>query len=258
MDEKNNTTIHSIDRAIDIIEFLYQNGEEASISEISAATGLYGSTIHRVLSTLKSRGYIYQNKDTTKYWIGLRFYSIGVALKDRLPLVSILEPLADEIAKKYSETIYVAIPSFQSPNQAQQTVLIKVTYSPYILRTSQNVGTISLSHGSATGKCMMAYYPQRLLSNYRKFPLPRLTEKTITDWTAMDAELEAIRERGYAVDSEEEADGLTCIAVPLLDTRKNIVASMSLSGPTVRLSAFRLEDILADLQHASEIINNYL
>lgn len=251
-------TVHSIDRALDIIEFLHQNGAEASISEIRTGTGLSNSTIHRILSTLKSRGYIYQNNENAKYWLGLRFYSLGIILRDKMPLVDILEPMADAIARKYGETVYVTIPSFQQPDRPQQLMLIRCTYSPYILRNSQNVGTVSLSHGSATGKCMMAYYPQTVLDNYHRFPLPKLTEKTITDWEVMDKELALIRARKYAIDSEEEDRGVTCIAVPLLDSHDNIIASISLSGPTVRIANHPFSAILTDLDDVREKIITYL
>ncbi len=251
-------TIQSIDRALSILEFLYRHGHEASISEISAATNLFGSTIHRILRTLKERGYVYQNQKTSKYWLGMRFYALGNAVKENMPLVSIIEPLADIVARKYGETVYVAVPSFLSPRQAQQALILKISYSTFILRTSPNVGAVTLAHGSATGKCMMAYYSEALLETYRQYPLVQQTEKTITDWDVMLKELRKIRQNGYAIDREEEETGLTCVAVPIIDSRGSIIAAISLSGPTHRMSEFAVEDILADLKHVSSQINTYI
>jgi|GEM_PF-463985 len=246
-------TIHSIERALDIIEFLYHNGEEASIREISAATGLFGSTIHRILSTLKLRGYIHQNDKNSKYWLGSKFYGLGNAVKDNMPLAEIVEPYADAIAKKYRETIYTAIPYYQA-TLPQQVIVSKVSYSPYILKNSPEIGSISFSHGAATGKCMMAYYSDKLLEEYKKHPLPPLTHKTITEWPVMEEELRRIRYNGYAMESEEEEVGTTCIAVPILDTQGNLIASISLSGPTAMVFEYKINDILADLKDAASKI----
>ena len=246
-----NQTIHSIERALDIIEFLYRNGEEASIKDISAATGLFGSTIHRILTTLKTRGYIYQNSANAKYWLGSKFYGLGNAVKNNLPLAQVVEPYAREIARKYNETVYTAIPYYQS-NLPQQVVVSKVSYSPYILKNSPEIGSISLSHGAATGKCMMAYYPEKLMSDYRRYQLPAITHKTITDWKVMDEELRRIRANGYAMESEEEEIGITCIAVPILDTEGSLIASISLSGPTTTIFGYTINDILSDLRDAAD------
>ena len=249
-------TIHSIERALDIIEFLYQNGEEASIREISAATGLFGSTIHRILSTLKLRGYIHQNENNSKYWLGSKFYGIGNAVKENMPLAEIVEPYADAIAKKYRETIYTAIPYYQS-TLPQQVIVSKVSYSPYIFKNSPEVGSINFSHGAATGKCMMAYYSDKLMDEYRKHPLPTLTHKTITEWPVMDEELRRIRINGYAMESEEEELGTTCLAVPILDSKDNLIASISLSGPTAMVFEYKINDILADLKDAANKIASH-
>lgn len=249
-------TIHSIERALDIIEFLYKNGDEASIREISSATGLFGSTIHRILSTLKLRGYIHQNEKNSKYWLGSKFYGLGNAVKDNMPLAEIVEPYADEIAKKYRETIYTAIPYYQS-TLPQQVIVSKVSYSPFIIKNSPEVGSISFSHGAATGKCMMAYYSDKLLEEYRKHPLPPLTHKTITEWPVMDEELRRIRFNGYAMESEEEEVGTTCLAVPILDNKGNLIASISLSGPTAMVFEYKINDILADLKDAASKIASH-
>ena len=98
--------IVAVDHAIDVIEFLFRAKQEASISEISAATGMANSSIHRQLLTLKERGYIYQNPETLKYWLGMRFYAIGNLVKKQLPLVTILAPALDALAEKYGLTTY--------------------------------------------------------------------------------------------------------------------------------------------------------
>lgn len=243
-------TIHSIEKALDIIEYLYQYNQEANLRDICKATGLHGSTAHRILSTMKNRGYIHQNEKNAKYWLGFKFYGIGNAVKDNMPLAEIIEPYADKIARKYKQTVYTAMPYYQS-DTPQQVIVYKVSHSPYIIRNSPDVGTIAASHGAATGKCMMAYYPEKLIAEYKQHPLPMLTAKTITDWNILEDELQRIRRNGYAMESDEEEIGSTCIAVPITDKQNSIIASVSLSGPTSMIFEFKINDILNDLREAA-------
>ncbi len=254
--EENKPTVQSIDRAIAILDFLYRENREVSISEVSAGTGLFGSTVHRILNTLKQGGFVYQNDSNSKYWLGLKFYSYGDAVKANLPIVSMVEPIADEIAKKYRETVYMTVPSYESPHLAQQAHILKVSHSSFILRSSPSVGAISPCHVSATGKCLMAYYPEKLLEEYSKTQLPALTPNSVTDWDMLRKELEKIRIHGYAVESEEEELGLTCVAVPILDKNQCVVAAVSLSGPTARIFSFPINEILRDLRRISEKVNS--
>lgn len=64
--------VQSVERALNILEFLGSSGEELGVSEIGAATGLSAGTVHRLLSTLVSRGYVHRNKETRKYGLGLK------------------------------------------------------------------------------------------------------------------------------------------------------------------------------------------
>lgn len=224
--------IQSVTYTLNIIEFLFAAEGEAGISEISAGTGMHGSTVHRQLATLKDRGYVYQNPDTLKYGLGLRFYAIGNKVKHNMPIINVIGPAAEELAKKYNLTAFIAVPNYSSDIYAQQTIVFKKNFSRLVSRDEPVVGTVGLAHGSATGKCMMAYYPDSLIQQYRATPLVKMTEKTITDWDILLAEFATIRSRGYALDSEEEIDGRTCIAVPVLDSCGHIIASVCLSGQT--------------------------
>jgi DNA-binding IclR family transcriptional regulator len=250
--------IHAVDRALDIIEFLYRFQKEASISEISAGTGMFASTVHRQLGTLKARSYVCQNADTAKYGLGLRLYALGNAVKDRLPLANLIDPHADQVAKKYRLTVFVAVPDYSSSFCAQQAIIYKKSYSNVILCNEVSVGAVLMCHGSATGKCLMSRYPDALIEQYCANPLPKLTLQTISDWDALKLELEKIRNRGYALDSEEEELGKTCIAVPILDSRRQVVASISLSGQTHSIFEHPVNEITSDLNEVAKKIEGII
>ena len=249
-------SIQSVNHALDIIEYLYHVGKESSIREISEGTGMFGSTIHRQLATLKERGYIYQNPTTLKYWLGLRFYAIGNQVKHNLPILGIVGTAAEQLGKKYGLNVFIAVPNYPSDFCALQAIIFRKDFSAMLPRNEVTVGTVLASHGSATGKCMMAYYPDSLIQQYRSTPLVKMTDKTITDWDALIAELATIRTRGYALDAEEEEIGKTCIAVPVLDSFNNIVASLSLSGQTKNIFENPINALVKDLNEVAAMISS--
>ncbi|MBR0417710.1 MAG: IclR family transcriptional regulator [Erysipelotrichaceae bacterium] len=251
---KSAETVKSLGRAFEIIEYLAKNGEEAGVKQIADNINASMSTVYRQLNTLKDMGYIFQNPNNSKYWLGLRFYMLGNLVKNNLPIVNLMSQQADELAQKYKQTVYIAVPDYTSDFCAQQAIIYKKSYNPIIFRNEAVVGTISPSHSAASGKCMMAYYPESLMKMYHQYPLSRITNRTISDWNVMDRELETIRIRGYALDSEEEEEGKTCIAIPILDSYQNVIASISLSGPTATLLQNPIMEIVNNLKDVGKPI----
>ncbi len=250
--------ISAILRASSIVDHIFKTQSECSIREICQGTGLTASTVFRQLATLKECGFIYQNPANQKYGLGIRFYAIGNYVKHNLPIVNIIGPEMERLAKKYHLTAYVAIPNYSSEVTAYQTMIYRKVGGNFMARNDLPVGSVTVSHVSATGKCMMSHYPDTLLDRYRGNPLVKLTSKTITDWDVLNAELASIRARGYALDSEEEEDGKTCLAVPVLDSYGSIVASISLSGQTSAIFENPLNRLIGDLQEAAKLVSDRL
>lgn len=123
--------IVAVDHAIDVIEYLFSVKQEASIREISVATGMSNSSVHRQLLTLKERGYVYQNPETLKYWLGMRFYALGNLVKSNMPLVNLLSAALDALAEKYGLTTYLVLPDYSSDLCAQQAIVYKKKLLPY-------------------------------------------------------------------------------------------------------------------------------
>ena len=101
--------IKSVDKALDILEFLSKNEQEIGISEISKKLNMGLSTVHRILSTLKSRGFIIQNQKTTKYRLGIKLFELGCEVQNSKNLIKIVKPYLKELSKITNETINLAI-----------------------------------------------------------------------------------------------------------------------------------------------------
>jgi len=114
-------------------------------------------------------------------------------------------------------------------------------------------------HSSGSGKVLLAYQPPRVLDLILESgELTRRTASTITDPAQLKAELRLVREKGYAVDHEEQEDGVRCLAAPVFGPDGNLFAAMSLSGPTSRLDGKRLDALVPHLKRVSASLSESL
>lgn len=250
----NNELINSIDRALDILLLLQQEGREMGVTQIGAALGIYKSTVHRTLATLESKGFVQQNPDNGKYWLGIRLYSLGMLIRERLPLKNIAYPYGKELSEKFDEVVHISILDKSALAYPKHIIIDKIQGRPQVLSLTPPVGSSAPCHSSAVGKCLLAYSSRQYLERFIGNPLPAFTDKTICDWEVLLAELDTIKRQGYAVDDEELELGLTCIAGPILDRHAGIVAALSISGPTTRVRA-RSEEIVEEVQKTARIIS---
>ncbi len=246
--------INSVDRALDVLLLLQREGREMGVTQISTALGMYKSTVHRTLTTLENKGFVQQNPDSGKYWLGIRLYSLGMLIRDRLPLRNIAYPHAKALSEKFDEVVHLSILDKNARSFPQHIIIDKIQGRQQVLSLTPPVGSNAPCHSSAVGKCLMAFSPREDIEKFVGNPLPVFTDKTFGDWGDLVRELDSIKRRGYAIDDEELEIGLTCVAGPILSRDAEIVAALSLSGPTSRIRA-RFDDIVEEVRRTAGMIS---
>ena len=251
---KNEGSIAAVDRAVDILEYIYQQGGECTLSGIAQGLDIPKSAVHRMLHTLKNRNFIYQDEQTGRYGLGTRLFVLGRMIEDKMAFVSVVKPYADRLNAKYNECVHVTVPYNGGDELPRQLLIAKIHNPQSVLRVSPEVGALTYCHASASGKCMLAFSPPGFLDRYRNRPLIGFTPNTITDWTVLDRQLAQIRAEGYATEDGETEVGLSCTAAPVLNRKGELCVVISLSGPTSRIRAFDQKQMVADLKRvASEM-----
>lgn len=248
---KNGEIINSIDRALDILMFLYYEQNEIGVTEIAKSLGLHKSTVHRTLSTLENRGFVQQNLDNGKYWLGMKIYTLGMLVGEKMPLKNIIKPYAKELFEKFNEVVNVSVLDKTAEKYPKTIQIFKEESSSQILKVNPAYGLISDSHSSAVGKCLLAFSPKEILYRFKEVELPKHTKNTISSWEELLEELEDVKRKGYAVDNEELEIGLTCVAAPILDKKNTAIAAISLSGPTSRIKSGNFDAIVKEVQGAA-------
>lgn len=243
---KENEVIHSIGRALDILLLLQQEGREMGVTQISGSLGIYKSTVYRTLTTLENKGFVQQNPDNGKYWLGMKLYSLGMLIREKLPLTQVAHPYAQALSDKFKEVVHISVLDKTAEQYPKHIILDKVE-SRQVLSLTPPIGSSAPCHSSAVGKCLLAFAPQKYLEKFIGCPLSSYTHKTVVNWERLLEQLAEIRRQGYSLDDEELEVGLTCIAGPIFDRQREMIAALSLSGPTSRLRSDRFDDIVEEI-----------
>lgn len=240
-------TVQSVDRAVTILELLAQHGT-AGVTQLAASLGVHKSTASRLVSALEQRSLVEQVEDRGKYRLGVGILRLAGATTARLDLVQESRPVCRRLASATGETVNLAVLSGGAALYIDQ-VAGATTLSSY-----NWVGQHVPIHATSNGKTLVSELHEPELSRALG-ELTAYTPSTVTDRAALDRDLARVRERGYAVAADELDVGLTAIAAPVRDAHGEVVASVSVSGPTFRFTESRIGQILPDLRAAAEDIS---
>lgn len=242
--------VQSVHRTLDVFEALAGHGGGCPVAEIAAVTGLPVATAHRLSRTLVERGYLRQLPDRS-YALGFRLVPLGAAAN--VLVGGAVDGVLRELVNELGETANVAVLS------GHQAEYVAQRPSRYAMRMFTEVGRRVDLHSTGVGKALLGRLDAATVRVVvRQRGLPRHTEHTITTEIALRAELDRVRERGFAIDDEEQEIGVRCVAVavevsPLGDPEDNgrrvrgggslsrtlgpsSGMAVSVSGPTARMT----------------------
>lgn len=227
--DKPDYPIKVLDKSLSVLELLLQKGSAMNMTELSEKLGFYPSTIHRILDTLKYRGYVEQDSHTQKYQLGLKALELGMAKLHQMDLVREATPYLKELVNQCNETVHLGV------LEEGEVLYLAKEESSQTIRMISYVGKRAPLHCTALGKVLLAY----LSAEERKKilgekVLPRLTENTITDKRELEKELSKVREQGFALDREENEKDVCCIAAPIRNYQGEVIAALSISSPAYR------------------------
>jgi len=225
-----NYPIKVLNKSLSILEILLQHGAAMSMTEISEKLGLYPSTIHRILDTLKHWGYVEQEPHTQKYQLGMKLIELGMTKLHQMDLAREVTPYLKELVRQCNETVHLGV------LEEGEVLYLAKEESSQTIRMCSYVGKRAPLHCTALGKVLLAYLPEgerkKILG---KRELPRLTDKTITDKMELEKELNEVKKQGVALDRGENEKDVRCIAAPIRDYQGKIIAAVSISGPAFRI-----------------------
>ena len=246
--------IKSIEKALDLLELL-PNNKEIGITEISKELHMGISTVHRILNTLKSRGYIIQNKQRSKYALGIQLFVLGCKVQNAMNLIESVTPFLHKLSQYTKESINFAI------LEGREVVCLSKIESSEVLRTDIKIGARLPAHCTAVGKALLAFLPEReftILYGKANKKLSTSTPNSISSLIELKKRLKKIKKDGYSTDEEELNIGINCFAVPILNKDGKSVASISITGPSSRFTLSEKEKLKDVLMSISKDVSNHL
>jgi IclR family acetate operon transcriptional repressor len=240
--------VQSLQRAFDLLEGLADAGGEASLSELAATTGLPMPTIHRLIRTLLTLGYVRQHPNR-RYALGSRLIRLGENAGRQFGAWA--RPQLAELVNEVGETANLAV------LEHDEVVYVAQAPSRHSMRMFTEVGRRLLPHGTGVGKAMLSQMPQQEVRELlARTGMPAYTPNTFRDPERLLIHLAEIASRGYALDEGEQEVGVRCIAVPLHGTRSP--AAISVSGPEGRLTKDVIARIVPVLDRIAQSISTHL
>ncbi len=241
----------SVDNALRLLELAGKH-QALRVAEVADILGVARSTAHRLLTALRQRDFLVQDRPNGAYRPGPALNAIGLAALARIDILRIARPVLHELRDQTRETITLAV------LEGQQVRFIDSVESLRSVRVGNRTGVIRHAHSSAVGKAILASLPSGQLARLYPEPiLPEATSTTITRREALSAELEEIRAVGYALNFGESSDGISAIAVALCDSSGYPIAGLGIAAPASRMgSATSMRAYAPDLEEAARRISD--
>ena len=242
--------VQSVDRALTILSLLARLGE-AGVTEIAGELGVHKSTAFRLVATLEQHGMVEQNEDRGKYRLGVGVLRLAGATTARLDVVQEARPICRQLAAATGETVNIAVLSDRSALYLDQVA------GQSALQSHNWVGQHIPLHATSNGKVLLSELSADEVDN-RLPRLPSYTAETVTARARLRRDLVEVREQGYAVAVDELEIGLTAIAAPIRNAHGDVIASLSVSGPTFRLTEPRVKEVVPLVVDAADEVSRRL
>ena len=245
--------VQVVDRVLEILEAFSIDTPELGVSELSRAIGLNKGTAHRLLSALERHRLVEQDQTTGRYHLGLRLWELGNRAVARLELPGPAMPALHQLSHETGETAHLAV------LDDNEVLYIAKVESKRPLRIPSQVGKRLPPHCTSIGKALLASLSEaELQSVLQARGLPRFTPYTISDPDVLRSELALIRQRGFALDREELEEGLRCVGAPIRDRSAQVVAAISVAGPSVRVNEAETPRLVEAVLRAADSISQSL
>jgi IclR family acetate operon transcriptional repressor len=246
-------SVQSLNRALGLLQILAEHPDGLSLAEIAPLAQLAPSTAHRLLSSLQALDFVNFEQDNSRWFVGLAAFRAGAGYLRRRDHIATARQIMRQLVEQTGETSNLAV-----LKNSTLTFVAQIECNE-AMRMAVPLGARGPLHASAVGKAILAYSnTQERDIALKALSFEPLTQKTHTTKAALVADLEMVRSRGYAIDDEEQSVGLRCIGAPIFDEFGEPIFAVSISGPAVRVTGARVEELAAFVVQAASVITDQI
>ncbi len=233
--------VQSVERTFAIIEALSKTEKGAMLGELSSATDLNKSTVHRLLNSLILMGYVSKTSENSRYFLTMKMFEVGSRIIRETNHLENSKPYLIKLSSETGEAVHMVV-----QDGKDIVYIFKVDSGNNSVRMSSRVGMRSPMYCTAVGKAILAHLSDDEVDKiWNESKVVSRTKNTITALDELKRQLEMIRENGYAVDDEENESGVMCVGASIIDYADKVVGAFSVSVPMIRMDTNRLKSISA-------------
>jgi len=245
-------TVPMVVKLLKVLEAFRSAGPRLALTQVVSLCGIPKASAFRILETLRSEGVLTRDVHGS-YRLTYHLLEVAMVVQDRNPLRKGALPYLQQLNREFQETVNLGA------LEDDHVVYVEVLESPHRLRIVPSVGSRAPLHATSLGKAVAAFLStERVMSILEKDRLKSFTPSTITAMTPFLDELEATRERGYAIDNQEETLQCTCVAAPVFDSKNHVTGAVSVSVPSSRILPGRIHQLGSRLKEVSRTISELL
>lgn len=230
-----NEKVQTIDRLIQIMDCFTIDQNELGVREVARLTGLSPSVCGRLMMSARNQGLLLQNNESRSYSVGPKSLRWAEVYTTNLDIRNVALPVINELLLKTKETISLYI------LEGDERMCVERMESAQNVRIVARIGRRLPLYAGSAGKLLLAYLPEKrqteILSRTDFHPY---TSKTITDVKVLKEELKTIRKQGYAFSDGEWVEDAAGIAAPIFDMKGDILAALTVSGPSFRFTTEKI------------------
>jgi IclR family acetate operon transcriptional repressor len=248
--------LHGVERALDTLELLAAAGQDGmTLTELAEKIAVSKSSAFALLQTLISRGFVADSgaRLTRRYRLGMTLAKLGDAAEAQSPLISVAMPVMRSVTDATELTTRLVIP------EGPFAIVTARVDAPGTVRFASYLGQREYPHCTSAGKALLSTLPpERAQALAAEAGMPARTERTITDPAALLRDLELTAVRGYAIDDEEDSDGVFCVGAAVYDRSGGCVAAISGTGLKLNRPTWRMDELGVAIRDAADQITRAL
>lgn len=228
-DKTEQNTVQALDRALGLLEIL-AGSPGLTLSELAERADQAVATVYRALVTLQTRGMVEIEEPGQIWHIGGGAFRIGSAFLRRTKVVERARGVMEQLMRDTGETANLGV------EVSDQVMFLAQVETHEAIRAFFPPGTLGPMHVSGIGKALLAWYPpEKVAGVLARRGQASFTSLSLTQPESLLRDLAATRARGFAIDDQERAEGMRCVAAPIFNGFAEPVAGLSVSGPAFRM-----------------------
>lgn len=244
--------VGSVTKALRILDCFTPSQPRLSLAKISQQLKLPKSTTLNLIRTLEQGGLLLRAPGEQNYQLGYKLMELSYCLRSSLPIIHYAIPFLEELQVKTGEIIYL------TTHLNGRVLYLEAMYPSIRIGNYSVAGKTLPMYCTGCGKAMLAYLPAEEVEEIiDKWGFQKFTPNTITDRDSLYEELDRIRKRGYAIDTEEESPGVKCVSIPVRNSEGYPTGALSISGSLMSMKDELLEEHAKNLSRVCNSLAPY-